>query len=78
MTMIARMSAADSIPTPSGGPLKSGIARIHSGVRHLELADERHQDEDAPQAVDDRRDRGEQLGQEHERLAQPRSAPARR
>ena len=27
MTMIARISAADSMPTPSGGPLKSGSCR---------------------------------------------------
>ncbi len=32
MTMIARISAADSMPTPSGGPVKSGSARIQSGV----------------------------------------------
>ena len=31
MTMIARISAADSMPTPSGGPLKSGSRR--SAVR---------------------------------------------
>ena len=35
----------------------------------LELADERDQDEDAPEAVDDRRNRREQFGQEHERFA---------
>ena len=33
-----------------------------------------HQHEDAPQAVDDRRNRGQQLGQEHQRLPQPRRA----
>ena len=32
MTMIARISAAESMPTPSGGPLKSGRLRIQSGV----------------------------------------------
>ncbi len=32
MIMIARISAADSMPTPSGGPVKRGILRIHSGV----------------------------------------------
>ncbi len=68
MTMIARISAADSMPTPSGGPLKSGRAAHPLRRRDLELADERHQDEDAPEAVDDRRNRGQQLGQEDERL----------
>ena len=33
MTMIARISAADSMPTPSGGPVKSGTLRSQSGVR---------------------------------------------
>ena len=37
MTMIARISAADSMPTPSGGPLKSGSCRSQSGVATLEL-----------------------------------------
>ena len=32
MIMIASSSAAESMPRPSGGPLKSGIARIHAGV----------------------------------------------
>ena len=40
--------------------------------RRLELAHDRHQHEDAPEAVDDRRNRREQLGQEHQRLPQPR------
>ena len=71
MTMIARISAADSMPTPSGGPLNSGTLRSHSGVA-LELAHRRHQHEDAPEAVDDRRDRREQLGQEDQRSLQPR------
>ena len=39
--MIARISAADSMPTPSGGPVKRGMLRIHSGVRDLELPHER-------------------------------------
>ena len=69
--MIARMSAADSMPTPSGGPVKSGSARSQSGVATCELPHDRHQHEDAPQAVDDRRNRREQLGQEHQRLPQP-------
>ena len=32
ITMIARITAADSIPTPSGGPLNSGSWRKASGV----------------------------------------------
>ncbi len=32
VTMIARMSAADSMPSPIGGPLKSGRARSDSGM----------------------------------------------
>ncbi len=32
MTMMERIRAADSMPTPSGGPLNRGIAFIHSGV----------------------------------------------
>ena len=32
MTMIARISAAESMPTPSGGPLNSGTLLSHSGV----------------------------------------------
>ena len=70
--------AADSMPTPSGGPLKSGMPFSHAGVFDLELPDERHQDEDAPEAVDDRRNRREQLGQEHERPPQPLAARAPR
>ena len=62
---------ADSMPTPSGGPLKSGSARSPVGQRRLERANRRHEHEDAPQAVDDRRNRREQLGQEDERLPQP-------
>ena len=32
MTMIARISAAESMPTPSGGPLKSGTLFSQAGV----------------------------------------------
>ncbi len=32
ITMTARISAAASIPTPSGGPVKSGTPLSHSGV----------------------------------------------
>ena len=78
MTMIARISAADSMPRPSGGPVKIGSCRSESGSDDFERADGRHQHEDAPQAVDDRRDRGEQLGEEHQRLPQPRPGRARR
>src|SRR5581483_5306706 len=38
--------------------------------RGLERSHPRHHDENAPEAVDDRRNRGEELGQEHERLPQ--------
>ena len=58
------------MPTPSGGPVKSGSCRSESGSDDFERADRGHQHEDAPQAVDDRGNRGEQLGEEHERLAQ--------
>ena len=59
------------MPTPSGGPLKSGSSRSQSGSASFERADRRHEHEDAPEPVDDRRDGREQLGQEDERLPQP-------
>jgi hypothetical protein len=31
MTMIARISTADSMPTPTAGPENSGVARSQSG-----------------------------------------------
>ena len=44
------------------------------GHGRLESAHERHQHEDAPQAVDDRGDRRQQFGEERQRLPQPRGA----
>ena len=69
--MIDRTMAAESMPTPTGGPVKSGSALQPRRRIELELADERHQNEDAPEAVNDGRNRREQFGQEHERFAQP-------
>ena len=54
------------MPTPRGAPEKSG-ASAPSRESTSSCADERHEDEDAPEAVDDRRNRREQLGQEGER-----------
>ena len=45
-----------------------------SGVQISSCAYQRHQHEDAPQAVHDRGDCGEQFGEEHERRAQARGA----
>ena len=75
--MMARIRPAASMPTPSGGPLKSGRLRSACRRRRLERAHGRHQHEDAPEAVDDRRNRGEQLGQKDERLPQPVRAELR-
>ena len=58
--------------------MKSGTLLSHSGVSDLELADGRHQHEDAPEAIDDRRNRREQLGEEDQRPLQPARAPAPR
>ena len=59
------------MPTPTGGPVKNGSSRTAAGRLLCERPHRRHQHEDAPQPVDDRRDRGQQLGQERQRLAQP-------
>ena len=77
MIMIARISTADIMPTPTGGPLKNGSCRKHVGQRALHAPHGGHQHEDAPQPVDDRGNRRQQLGQEHERLAKPSAGTAR-
>ena len=72
MTMTARIRAAESMPTPSGGPLKSGSCRrADPAVATSSERTHGTSHEDAPEAVDDRRNGRQQLGQEDERLLEP-------
>ena len=77
ITMMARISAAASIPTPSGGPEKSGSFRSPVGRQDLRARARRDEHEDAPEAVHDRGDRREQLREECQRRAQRRGAKLR-
>ena len=69
--MIARIERGRQHADAERRPAEERHAPHPLGRGDLELAHERHQHEDAPEAVDDRRNRGQQLGQEHQRPAQP-------
>ena len=71
MIMIARIRAAESMPIPSGGPLKNGTLFSHGGVAISSWRTTGHEHEDTPQAVDDGRDGREQLRQEDQRRSRP-------
>ena len=77
--MIARMIEADRMPEPLGMPVVSvsssepGVAAAISGSCTY-LANKRREDEQAPHAVDDRGDAGEQLHRRADRPAQRRGA----
>ena len=73
-TMIARMQPAASMLGPYAGPEKSGRSAEVQRVlheRHHVLAKQRHQDEHAPEAVDDARNRRQQIDEKRDRLPKP-------
>ena len=69
--MMARMMLAVSRPTPKFGPSKSPVQpSVFTRNGPSDVAHDRHQDEDRPEAVDDAGNGGQQLGQERDRRAQ--------
>ena len=74
--MIARISAAVRMPVPNGGPWNrtADQRQLADRVDHRRLdvlRHERHDHEEAPHAVDDRRHGGQQLDRGADRPAQP-------
>ena len=76
-TITARMKPAVRMPSPSGGPANSAptigdLAEVVSTSSGCTVdLQHRRQNEQAPDAVDDARDRGQQLDQGADRPAQP-------
>ena len=66
--MIARITPAENSPMPTVGPAKNGIQpSVPDDPDSTVSRQERREDEHPPQAVDDARDRGEQLDHEGQR-----------
>ncbi len=77
MTMIASTMPAVSMPRPSGGPREQRTddrpaAEVCVEPRNDIAAHDRHEHEQAPHAVDDRRDAREQFDRRADRRAHPR------
>ncbi len=76
ITMIERISPAVIMPMPSGGPENRvpirGMLPNHVDHQGLDVGlHQRREDEQAPHAVDDRRDRRQQLDRRAERALEP-------